>query len=167
MLELRLCKTVIAGSLALFALLCGYGNIVDFETNYGFVQHVLSMDTTFPGNRLMGRAITDPVIWHAAYSAIIITELGVGVTFSAATWKMALALRGPATGFNRAKRLFYLGAVLAFLLWFTGFLAVAGEWFLMWQSASWNGQQAAFRFYSTILLALIFISREEPHDGDQ
>jgi predicted small integral membrane protein len=27
----------------------------------------------------------------------------------------------------------------------------------MWQSPNWNGQEAAFRFYVTILLVLIFV----------
>ena len=36
-------------------------------------------------------------------------------------------------------------------MWFVGFVVVGGEWFLMWQSATWNGQEAAFRFYLTVL----------------
>jgi predicted small integral membrane protein len=45
-----------------------YDNIVDYGSNYQFVQHVLSMDTTFPDNALKGRAITDPRLWQAAYA---------------------------------------------------------------------------------------------------
>ena len=40
-----------------------------------------------------------------------------------------------------------IGTTLGFLVWFTGFLVIGGEWFAMWQSATWNGQEAAFRFY--------------------
>jgi predicted small integral membrane protein len=43
------------------------------------------------------------------------------------------------------------GAAVAFALWFVGFMVVGGEWFLMWQSSTWNGQEAAFRFYLTVL----------------
>ena len=42
-------------------------------------------------------------------------------------------------------------------------MVVGGEWFQMWQSPTWNGQPAAFRFYLTILAVLIFVSRP---DGD-
>ena len=49
------------------------------------------------------------------------------------------------------------------LVWFFGFMVVAGEWFAMWQSQTWNGQDAAFRFYVTALAVLIFVSLP---DGD-
>ena len=42
-------------------------------------------------------------------------------------------------------------------------MVVGGEWFLMWQSRTWNGQQAAFRFYMTLLAVDIFVSLR---DGD-
>ena len=51
-----------------------------------------------------------------------------------------------------------IGVGLGFLVWFTGFMVVGGEWFLMWQSKAWNGQQAAFRFYMTLLAVGIFVS---------
>jgi predicted small integral membrane protein len=31
----------------------------------------------------------------------------------------------------------------------------------MWQSPTWNGQQAALRFYVTILAALIFVNQQD------
>jgi len=34
---------------------------------------------------------------------------------------------------------------------------VGGEWFLMWQSPTHNGQPAAFRFYMTLLCVGIFL----------
>jgi predicted small integral membrane protein len=37
-------------------------------------------------------------------------------------------------------------------------MVVGGEWFAMWQSKDWNGQEAAFRFYMTVLAVLIFVS---------
>jgi predicted small integral membrane protein len=33
-------------ALAAFAFLVSYDNLVDYRSNYQFVQHVLSMDTT-------------------------------------------------------------------------------------------------------------------------
>jgi predicted small integral membrane protein len=37
-----------------------------------------------------------------------------------------------------------------------------GEWFAMWQSPSWNGQQGAFRFYMTLLAVLIYVNQPDP-----
>ena len=31
----------------------------------------------------------------------------------------------------------------------------------MWQSSTWNGQEAAFRFYMTILAVLIFVTQPD------
>jgi predicted small integral membrane protein len=45
------------GSLALFAGLVTFDNLTDYQTNYAFVGHVLSMDATPPGNALMYRSI--------------------------------------------------------------------------------------------------------------
>jgi predicted small integral membrane protein len=42
-------------------------------------------------------------------------------------------------------------------VWFFGFMVVGGEWFAMWQSPQWNGQEPAFRFYMTMLAVLIFV----------
>jgi predicted small integral membrane protein len=54
-----------------------------------------------------------------------------------------------------------VGAGLGFLLWFTGFMAVGGEWFAMWQSKVWNGQASAFRFYVTLLLVVIVVNQPD------
>ena len=38
---------------------------------------------------------------------------------------------------------------------------IAGEWFAMWQSANWNGQQSAFRILASYLLVVIFVMQPE------
>ena len=37
-------------------------------------------------------------------------------------------------------------------------MVVAGEYFAMWQSKVWNGQEAAFRIVMVILGVLVFVS---------
>lgn len=160
-MELRLTKVVLVASLAAYALLVAYGNLVDYGSNYAFVSHVLSMDTTFPGNALMGRAITDPRLWQAAYAAIIAAEFLSGILLGAGALLMLRAVKAPAADFERAKGFVYLGASLAFLLWFFGFMVVAGEYFAMWQSHDWNGQDAAFRIYMAVLGVLILVALPE------
>ncbi|WP_310622117.1 DUF2165 family protein [Flexibacterium corallicola] len=54
-----------------------------------------------------------------------------------------------------------MGLTLAVLLWFTCFIAIAGEWFSMWQSLDGNTVPAAYRFVSSALLILIFLSLPE------
>ncbi|MEP9348473.1 DUF2165 domain-containing protein [Xanthobacter sp. KR7-225] len=160
-MELRFAKVVLVAALAAFALVVAYGNIVDYDSNYQFVRHVLSMDTTFPGNALRGRAITDERVWRAAYAAIIAAEGLTGLLLAAAGVRMALRLGAPAAAFERAKGLAYLGCALAFMVWFFGFMVVAGEYFAMWQSRDWNGQAAAFRLYTAVLGVLILLALPE------
>ena len=74
MVLIRLAKVAMIGSLAAYTFIVAYGNVVDYGSNYEFVRHVLSMDTTFPGNALMHRAITNESVWRVAYALIIAME---------------------------------------------------------------------------------------------
>jgi len=74
---------------------------------------------------------------------------------------MFLAMQAPATGFQRTKVWVVTGVTLGFLVWFFGFMVVGGEYFAMWQSKTWNGQEAAFRFYMTMLAVLIFVMQPD------
>jgi predicted small integral membrane protein len=67
----------------------------------------------------------------------------------------------PAALFNAAKGPAIGGLAAGFGLFFVGFLVVGGEWFQMWQSQTWNGQEAAFRFAASIGLVLIFVSLKD------
>ena len=69
-LVLRVSKMVAVASIALLVSLVAFGNITDYGTNFGFVQHVLTMDTTFPNTTIRSRAITSPALHHAAYGLI-------------------------------------------------------------------------------------------------
>ena len=163
MLTTRYAKIVMSVVLASFCLLVAFDNITDYGTNYLFVQHVMSMDTTYPGNALMYRAITSPTLWHLAYAAIIAAEAIAGALFLVGGIRLFQAREAPATLFNEAKG-FVIGAcLLAFLIWDFGFMVVAGEWFAMWQSQTWNAQEPAFRILLTVLAVLIFVNQ---HDGD-
>jgi predicted small integral membrane protein len=72
-------------------------------------------------------------------------------------------LMAPGAIFNRAKGWAVAGLTVGFGLWFFGFLVIAGEYFAMWQSQLWNGQEAAFRIATVILVVLVFVSLP---DGD-
>lgn len=160
-LATRLVKIAMVASTALFAGLVAVDNVIDYGTNHEFVRHTLSMDTTNPGNALMGRAITNPTVWTLAYWAIIAAEAATGVLLALGAVRLAANLRAPAARFNAAKAYVVLGVGLGFLLWFTGFMVVGGEWFAMWQSKAWNGVQPAFRFCAILLLVLIFVNQPD------
>lgn len=160
-MTIRLAKIAVSLSLAAFALLVTLNNIVDYGTNFLFVQHVLSMDTTFPGNALMHRAIASPAMWHAGYALIIASEGVTGALMLAGSASLWRARHADAQTFNSRKKLVTMACALGFIVWFFGFMVIGGEWFAMWQSKEWNGQESAFRFCITFLGALIFISQPD------
>ena len=74
MLITRAAKIAMVAAIAAFATLVAFGNITDYETNFAFVQHVLSMDTVFPRSTITYRAIADPALHRVAYAIIIAAE---------------------------------------------------------------------------------------------
>jgi len=163
MIIVRIAKVLMIVALAAFALIVAYDNIIDYGSNYEFVRHVLSMDTTFGGSALKDRAITNETIWHAAYAVIITVEGVTGILLAVGALALLSRLTSSAEIFNRTKVWAVAGLAIGFGLWFVGFLVVAGEYFAMWQSKVWNGQEAAFRITAVILGVLIYLSMP---DGD-
>lgn len=84
----RLAKISLVASAALFLLIVVFNNLTDYGSNFEFVRHVLSMDTTFPGNRGMWRAMTSPIIHHIFYALIIVWEWVAGVMLAVAAGRM-------------------------------------------------------------------------------
>lgn len=159
----RLSKIALVAAIALYFTIVVINNITDYDSNYQFVRHVLLMDTTFPGNHGMWRAIRPEWLHAVGYDLIILWEIGC----MALTWTGAIqllrAFNQPAA-FPRAKRFAVAGLVFGMLLWFLAFTTVGGEWFLMWQSRAWNGQEAAFRMFVTEGMVLGLLLLEEPQD---
>jgi predicted small integral membrane protein len=161
MRAIRFAKMLMVASLALYVLLVVFANLTDYNSNYIYLRHVVSMDTTFPGNQMMYRAITSPILQQAMYIVIIALEAVVGLLFAYATWRLWQARGASEAAFAAAKTPLVIGATVAFFLWFVIFLAIGGEWFVMWQSTSWNGQEPAFRFVVCILLITMFVTQKE------
>ena len=159
-MELRISKLVLLACVALYVSLVALNNLTDYGSNFEFVAHVLAMDSTFPENRLLWRAIESPALHHVAYVSIIITELSIAILSWAAVVKLYLG-RADLVEFARGKRLATLALTLGIVLWFGGFIAIGGEWFAMWQSDTWNGIQSAFRITIFLTAVLIFVNLEE------
>ena len=77
---------------------------------------------------------------------------------------MARALGGTAAAFHRAKRVSLSALALGLLMWLFAFPAVGGEWFLMWQSKSWNGQDEAFRMFTVVGVVLLIVVQPDTDD---
>lgn len=158
---LRMSKLLLVLGVALFYSFVVLNNTTDYDSNYQFIRHVLMMDSTLPGNHAMWRAMNSPV-WHTIfYFSIIAWE---SITMVLAWWgglNLARTLRAPAAAFNHAKKLAIAALAVSLLMWLVAFLSVGGEWFLMWQSKTWNGQDAAFRMFMVVGLVLLLIAQPD------
>jgi predicted small integral membrane protein len=161
-MTLRLTKILLALAVAVYYTLVVFNNVTDYDTNFQFVRHVLMMDSTFPGNHGMWRALNAPV-WHKIfYIGIIVWEVAIMMLSWWGGVRLVRTLREPAAVFQREKSAAIAGLTLALLLWLFAFLSVGGEWFLMWQSATWNARQPAFGMFAVTGIVLLLLAQAEP-----
>ncbi|MGA3088391.1 MAG: DUF2165 domain-containing protein [Terriglobales bacterium] len=160
-MTLRVAKVLLVFAVAIFYSFVVLNNTNDYDSNYQFVRHVLMMDSTNAANRAMWRALNSPA-WHRTFFvSIIVWE---AVTMLLAWWgtaRLLVALRHTAAGFQQAKSVAIAALTLGLLMWLVAFLSVGGEWFLMWQSKMWNGQDAAFRMFTVIGIVLLLVAQPE------
>lgn len=159
----RISKVAALATYGLVALLAGFDNIVDSGSNLPYVVHVLSMDTVFENTTLRWRAITSPVAHRVAFGGIVATELTIGAL---SLWSAALlgrSVRDPDV-FNERKRAGVLGLLLGLALWFFGFYAIGGEWFLSWQSTQWNSTGVGLQLTVLILVLLVFLTSRDSEE---
>ena len=157
----RTAKLLLVCGIALLYTLVVFNNLTDFDSNYQFVRHVLSMDSTFPGNQGRWRAISWPAVHLIFYITIIAWEI---ITAGLLWWgalRLLRARRRSSAEFNCAKGPAVIGLTASMLMFLVAFLSVGAEWFLMWQSHTWNGQDAAFRMFALAAMILIFLIQPE------
>jgi predicted small integral membrane protein len=157
----RVAKILLLAGIAFYYSLVVFNNLTDFDSNYEFVRHVLSMDGTFQGNQGMWRALPQPALHLVFYISIIAWEVLTCLLLWFGVWSMARALKKSVADFNSAKRIPVIGLTLSLLMWLVAFLSVGAEWFLMWQSHIWNGQEAAFRMFAIVALILLILLQAE------
>jgi predicted small integral membrane protein len=157
----RLAKTISVAAIGFMALLIVIGNITDYYTNYYFVEHVMKMDTTFPGSQIHYRSINNPFLFHAGYIIIILMEMIMAFCCIKGCLRMYKNLKKEAVVFYASKNWAVAGIIVGTIIWFFGFEVIGGEWFAMWQSSAWNGLAAAERIVSFLVLILILLHLKE------
>jgi predicted small integral membrane protein len=126
LLIVRVSKILLVAAVAFFYTLVVFNNLTDYDSNYQFVRHVLLMDSTFPGNHGMWRAM-HPLWIHAVFYDSIILWEGVSMVLTwAGAAQLLSAVRKPATAFQHSKRLAIIGLTVSLLMWFVAFLSIGG-----------------------------------------
>jgi predicted small integral membrane protein len=102
-----------------------------------------------------------PPIHTAFYIGIIAWE---SITMVLCWWagvRLLKSYRADREQFVAAQNITIIALTTSLLMWLVAFLDVGGEWFLMWQSQIWNGQEAAFRMFTIVgVVFLVVVQRE-------
>src|SRR5271169_4349170 len=123
-MTVRISKCLLVFSVAFFYTLVVFNNTTDYDSNYQFVRHVLQMDSTFPGNQGMWRAINRPAIHTIFYFSIILWEIVTAVLCWWCGITLVRALKLPDEQFIRAKDSGVIALTLGMLMWSAAFLSV-------------------------------------------
>lgn len=167
---LRLLQAFTVFCAGLYGLFVFLGNLMDYDSNYQFVKHVLSMDTTFDGNALMWRAITEPWVWTVGYIGIIIAEGTFAALGLVGGVLLFLRRNADSVTYDRARTWGYAAYAVGLAIWFIGFIVIGSEWFAMWQSSSWNGKDTAMplAILWAIFATLLAMNAPAPaHESDR
>jgi predicted small integral membrane protein len=159
----RVAKLLSVLAIGIMALIIVIGNTTDYYSNYYFVEHVMKMDTIFPGSTLHYRNINSPILFHAEYIFIIVMEAMMCFCCLRGSWLLFKNIKNDAITFHASKNWAVAGLIIGIVIWFLGFEVIGGEWFAMWQSSTWNGLSSAERIVSFLVLTLILLQfKEEP-----
>jgi predicted small integral membrane protein len=158
----RLIKIFFGISIGLYMLLVCINNTTDYSANFQFVSKVSGMEDIFSREKNGWRAINSRILQHIFYMFIITWEIMITILVALGVSRMVRVYRGNAADFKNAGKILRTGLFLGIILWFTIFVSLGGEWFLMWQSKIWNGQNTAFML--TICFMLFLIYQSQPDD---
>ena len=156
-MTIRVSKALLLFALGFYYTLLVFNNTNDYNTNLTFVRHVLLMDTTFPGNHGMWRAIHAPAVPWVFFVSIVCWEIVTGLLCWWAGFRLIRNLHSSDLVFNAAKKLGVVALTLSLLMWLSAFLSVGNEWFLMWQSKEWSGASVAGHMFVVAGIILLYL----------
>ncbi|MGB0132458.1 DUF2165 family protein [Dokdonella sp.] len=135
------------------------GNLANWDSGVGAVAYVLGMEGHEAYAAHIVPPITSPALISVAFLVIILGEFLIGALSLKGAWDLWQTRNRDADAFNGAKRYAILGAGMALVVWFGGFVVMGGALFQMWQtqmgSASFDG---AFIYAATSGLVLLFVN---------
>jgi len=77
-------------------------------------------------------------------------------------WLLRATYRADSAQFTAALNVAVIALTTSLLMWLVAFLHVGGEWFLMCQSQTWNGQEEAFRMFTIVGVVFLVVVQREP-----
>lgn len=158
-MAIRMLKIVLVVFVGLQGWFYVAGNIANWGSALGAVGYVLAMEGHEVYATHLLPPITHPVLVTIALLVIIFGEFLVGALSLTGGWHLWQVRNGDSAAFNSAKTLAILGAGMALVVWFGGFVVIGGALFQMWQTqvgtVSFEG---AFIYGATSALVLLFVN---------
>lgn len=155
---IRYSKLTLMAFFSFFGLLVIFSNFTDYSSNYEYVAHVLSMDTTRENSNIAYRAITSPMLHHRIYWIVITLEVMYTVYSLIGTYQLYKHINASADVFHEAKKWSLVGLLIAIFIYYVCLQVVGVEWFNMDESKSWNAKDWARHIVDFIFPLLIFIA---------
>ena len=159
---LRMLKILLVLTVAAWALLGGFMNILHWQETTGSVTAVTTM-ATFEGGAESWRATANPALILLGALFITLSKLTGGLLCVFGAMKMLAAAGADAGVFAAAKKPALAGCAVIIFMLFGGFVVVAEGWFDMWRSDALRGMviDSAFRYCAIIALIGIFVAMNE------
>lgn len=155
---IRTSKIILMAYISFFGLLVMYSNFTDYATNYEYVSHVLSMDTTKNNEHTSYRAITSPMLHHRIYWLIITLEVTYTVYCLVGTYHLYRKLHASAKEFHEAKKFSIIGLMIGLFIYYICLQVIGVEWFNMDRSQTWNAKDWARHIVDFMLPLLIYVA---------
>lgn len=162
-MEQRYIKIGLALAVGLLAALWAINNILNWGTAHGAVAYALSQENQSGYLAHIAPPIHSPVAATIGLMIIVLTEAAAGLFALFGALRMWSQVRRGEAAFAEAKRFAILGAGLAVLNWFLGFLVIGGTVIMMGQAEGMEGAMRGAANMATLsFLTLIYLSMSEP-----
>ena len=158
-MAIRILKIVLVTFVGLQGWFYVAANLANWSSAMEAVGYVLGM----AGNEVYATPIFPPITSSAlvtiALLVIVSGEFLVGALALKGGWDLWRARDGSYEEFNSAKTFAILGAGMALVVWFGGFVVIGGALFQMWQTQVGAGSfSGAFIYAATSGLVLLFVN---------
>ena len=157
----RVCTSIFVLMVAVYYLMVAFDNITNptnpNASNWPFVQGVLSGDGVPADSGFQYRFIDAEWFQVVSYIGIITGETLTGLLLLIAG---ILGLRRSAScpRWGGAQKWTYAGGTLGLAVFFLGFMAIGGNWFIMYLNSKFNGLEPAFQNSVMTTFMLVVVS---------
>lgn len=158
---IKLVKISLMASIALWGLIGGVTNLMDYYGGYRSVAYVFSMTgaSDVPG---LWRAIENPFLIHIGFAFIWISKLATGLLCSISTVQLWQNRNSTASDFNASKSYGIVGASISIFMLFFGFIVLSGSYFELWRDINLGAVAHQFAFIYLASMGIIVLLIAQP-----